>query len=65
MITFAIVCLVAILIALQHLLNWLIRAMSERGEDNAAGIFAAIVVFGGLSYLCLYYIVKWWGPLIN
>jgi len=60
---FAIICLIIILITIQHLLNWLWRKSFKDLEDKDEGfiivaIFASIFL-GFISYGCGYYIIQW------
>lgn len=61
MVIFSIICLVIILIVIQHLLNWLWRQV----EENSFMLTFMVTLVGLLiSWVCLYHIILWSKDLI-
>lgn len=58
MVTFSIICLVVILFAIQHLLNWMWRKMGKM-EDNGAFIIMMTLVGGIVSWVIICQIIEW------
>lgn len=66
---FAIICLIAIIIAFQHLLNWAIRSIwEELGENDTGGaLFVSAVVsviVGVITYFTGKYLIIWCSQLM-
>lgn len=67
MTTFACACLIVILVAIQHILNWLLRPLLKHPPEEDL-IISHLIATGFLlfaSWICLYYLVKWMYPLIS
>lgn len=62
MIIFSIICLVVILLGMQHLLNWMWR--SVEGIDAISGALVLTAIFLIISFLIICYIIKWGQPLL-
>jgi hypothetical protein len=62
---FAVIILVIILIAIQHLSNWIIRKILNNIHSDAKLVFWTLVFNFLLSFPCVYYIIKWGYPLIQ
>lgn len=60
MIQFAIICLIVILIAIQHLLNWGWRKLNDKGVMFILTLYAAYI-----TWACIVHIVLWLYPLIK
>jgi hypothetical protein len=58
---FSIVCLVIIMFAIQHLLNWLWRQVEE---DSFIPTFIVTLIGLLISWICLYHIILWGKNLI-
>lgn len=61
MVIFSIICLVVIVLAIQHLINWLWRNTKEVDIAPAVmlTVFSVIV-----TWYCIYYIILWGKNLI-
>jgi Kef-type K+ transport system membrane component KefB len=58
---FSIICLIVIIVAVQHLLNWLWRKI----ESDTSFIAVMLTVVGlVISWACLYHIILWGKNLI-
>lgn len=65
---FAIICLVVIVITIQHLLNWGWRAASNVKYDKiGAEVFMCLGTLIGIviTLICGYHIIIWTYPLLN
>lgn len=64
---FAIICLIILLISIQHLVNWGMRGIwKEVGEDgNLTMTFFLLVVAGVITFYAGRYLILWTYPLIN
>ncbi len=63
MIEFSIVCLVVIILVMQHLLNWFWR-VSDIGNELIVLKIAATIVSIVVTFFCVYLIISW-GNLIR
>jgi len=61
MTVFAIICLIVILLSIQHLLNWIWRVVKH--DDVGIAFVATLFVFC-ITCLCIKYIVLWMYPLL-
>ncbi len=62
---FSIICLIIILISSQHILNYLLRQIwKEDFDDKFTLISIAILVFGLITFISIYYIIYWGNFLI-
>lgn len=59
---FAIVCLVVIVLALQHVVNWMWRSVKDSEEMTAAAV-VTVAILGGTLILVIK-IIEWGAPLI-
>lgn len=55
---FSIICLVAILITIQHLLNWGWRAI-KKDKEFVVVIFIATMLSILITFLIIYHIILW------
>lgn len=60
---FSIICLVIVLLAMQHLLNWLWRKASK-DEDMVGEVVAISFLLLGVSYGIIHTIILWGKNLI-
>lgn len=60
---FSIVCLVAILITIQHLLNWGWRA-TKKDKEFVSLIFVATMLSILITILIIYHIILWGNKLL-
>lgn len=66
MLIFAIICLMIILLTIQHLLNWGWRNANNHSDPGASVImFILSVIATGVTALCIYHITLWLYPLIK
>ena len=65
MIVFSIICLVVIMLSLQHLLNWVWRKTWEKDDTS---LFIGVLWISGVSlavsYACIYHILLWGKDLL-
>ena len=64
MVTFSVIILVIVLIAIQHLLNWLWRSALKNKKLVEISAITTIISIP-LSYLIILTIIKWGQPLIK
>lgn len=62
MITFSIICLIFLLLALTHLINWMWRLNNSDPETVGMKLFAT-VLYGVALYFLLKYIIIWGSQL--
>ena len=63
--TFAFIVLIALLIALTHTHNFVLRKLNEKPAEEVGGlIFMSSVVYCVIMFFLLKYIVLWGYPLI-
>lgn len=60
---FACICLIVIIISLQHVLNWLWRK-AESEDISDVGVIMVSIFLLLITWFCIVHLVKWLHPLI-